>query len=181
MSRIFGTDISNLANAMINTTQSTERAAACASANQKLISTRKLHQGALSMISTAIGGASSAGGNPVTPGVSIGTGNLSIIDQSGQQPASKTQHPPSANMISVLPQAQSAANPMRLSGKGSIFNSTRVPADLKVFITQTYLISQLAQHLEELLPSQAAGAHTSPSHSKGSRSNLEKARLRLTA
>jgi hypothetical protein len=61
--------------------------------------------------------------------MSNGMGNLSIADQSGQHPpSSKIQHPPSANMIQILPQAMGSgqqtgnSHPMRLSAKGSIFN-----------------------------------------------------------
>ena len=65
MSRIFGTDISNIATNGVpmpgispGLQQSVGDRIGCASATNKLISTRKLHQGALSMISTAAGNSS---------------------------------------------------------------------------------------------------------------------------
>jgi hypothetical protein len=93
MSRIFGTDISNIATngvplptqgglgGLQQQLQPHERMNGCQSATNKLISTRKLHQGTLSMISTTAGGITNQS-QVLTPNIINTTPGMSIVDQS---------------------------------------------------------------------------------------------------
>jgi hypothetical protein len=102
------------------------------------------------MISTAAGGSSGGASAAITTPVGLQlSGNNNTIHSHDQQSAihqgstnlpTRGQHPPSASMMAggalqiQTSQPSLTQNPMRLSAKGSIFNSTRAAAEIKVIL-----------------------------------------------